>query len=345
MVIGGWLIAALTLALMSVGLRYRLETAGYIAAGAWILVGIAGLVIALLLQFAREEHFYNIILAWMSLVHLVLFGQLTNFYFGAESHLILQGTVPILMLAIPVAIVGVRAMLKSPDANRLNFVLLLGLSLMTLTHALLRWSEAETHYAMVLMMTNVMVAGPLLELMMHQHYRIQSRAERSLRRALAEAQQAANDARRKSLLDPLTGLLNRRGIQESIASALKHNESTGIARISVTNLGELQKSCQEQTIDSMLRELAELLRQKADSPVKLGRMDGGEFDLWRAWDGDEADWDHACQALTQHLRLHFEDAELVPSLVCAAAVYPQETESHIALEDISFRSFLGAVRA
>lgn len=341
-VLGGWMIAALTLALLGIGLlRHPILDAQSIA---WCSAATVIVLLALWLQLAPRHQLYHIIFIWVVVIDLIIVGQLTNFYFGVERQLILSGTIPVLMLGVLVVVVAARAMLMARDANQLNLSVLALLSVMTTIHALLYWDEAETHYAMLLMMATVMIAGPLCELLMRHHFRVQSRAERALRAALADARFQANEAQRQGLTDALTGLLNRRGILESVDAALAEYPITGIARIAIANPAALGQHLGEEGLQGLIRQLAEALCAQALPDWRLGHRGEGEFDLWGPWQEDEESWDQISREIASKMQEQFLQEEIPLKLNVAGALFERMTDCAIALEDIHFRSFMRSIQ-
>ncbi len=341
-VLGGWMIAALALALLGIGLlRHPVLDAQSVA---WCSATAVIVLMALWLQLAPRHQLYNIIFVWVVVIDLIIVGQLTNFYFGVERALILSGTIPVLMLGVLVVVVAARAMLVARDANQLNLSVLALLSLMTTIHALLYWDEAETHYAMLLMMATVMIAGPLCELLMRHHFRVQSRAERALRAALADARFQANEAQRQGLTDALTGLLNRRGILESVDAALAEHPMTGIARIAMANPAALRKHLGEEALQGLIRQLAEALATQAMPDARLGHRGDGEFDLWGPWKQGEEAWDQHCREIAVKAQDSLLQDELPLKLNVAGGLFERMTDCAIALEEIHFRSFMRSIQ-
>ncbi len=339
--LGGWMIAALTLMLLAIGLlRHPVLDAQSIA---WCAAAAVILGLALWLQLAPRHQLYHIIFIWVVVIDLIIVGQLTNFYFGVERELVLMGTIPVLMLGVLVAVVAARAMLLARDANQLNLTVLALLSLMTATHALLYWDDAQTHYAMLLMMATVMIAGPLCELLMRFHFRVQSRAERALRAALADARFQANELQRQGLTDSVTGLLNRRGILESVDASLAENPMTGIARITMANPAALTARLGDEAMQALIRQLADSLSASAIPHWRLGHRGGGEFDLWGPWQGTEEAWIEQCRQIALMAQHALPDQELPMKLNVAGALFERMTDCAIALEEIHFRSFMRSI--
>ena len=339
--LGGWLIAALAIALLAITVLVRGVASPWQLA-VWSLGVGAIVVLAAMLHTAGRDRLYGIMLAWVALIHLFIAAQLANFYFGVERALILKGTSPVLMLAVPVAIIGARSMLKAADATRLNLALIAAMLLIIGLHALLYWNQAETHYAMLLMFATAGIAAPLCELLMRQHFRLQFSAEQSLRAALTEARHEALEAERRTLLDPVTELMSRQGIQQSLDAALIDNKMTGIAQFSISNLAGLREK--HPSLDPLLQRLAAELRQASGPEYRLGRMDGGDFHLWGRCDEPEAAWEARCLAIAAQASAAMRETGLPVSLSCGAGLYPQRHDRAFALEDVSFRCFMNSVR-
>ncbi|MDA3625733.1 diguanylate cyclase [Saccharopolyspora sp. WRP15-2] len=96
------------------------------------------------------------------------------------------------------------------------------------------------------------------------------------RRAAIEAQRQESAAQQDACQDPLTGLLNRRGV-ENRASAADQISVRWLMVMDVDNLKEINDAAGHIAGDAVLRELAQLLRRECRSDDLVCRWAGDEF--------------------------------------------------------------------
>lgn len=122
-----------------------------------------------------------------------------------------------------------------------------------------------------------------LVLIFTAHMIYQHRLLRKTRRALAEHQIQAEVFRRMAIIDPLTGLYNRRFAEQRLAAELGRSERRGLSFIVVlfdlNDFKQINDQCGHSAGDLALKSFAELLKRSirnSDLPVRWG---GDEFML------------------------------------------------------------------
>ena len=87
-------------------------------------------------------------------------------------------------------------------------------------------------------------------------------------------------AEQRAHTDGLTGLLNRRGMEQFIAELI-HDPSRpiGLALIDMDHFKQLNDTFGHQVGDEALQSLAELMQQQTPGPIMIARMGGDEFCL------------------------------------------------------------------
>lgn len=306
-----------------------------------VIVGMCGLTLGL--QFAPVRHLYTLVVCWLTLIGGVIVGQLTNFYFGLERNLVLEGVSPVLMVVIPVTIVAARALLRARDAFWFNWVFISALALICLVHTALYWQVAEVHYAMVLMLVTVLLAAPLTDLLMDQHFKVQFAALQAMERRIASISAEAAAARQERNIDALTGSFNRSGIIFSLENSLQHQSQTAVARLSLSNTHSLRQNLGEAGLDQALVAMAQALKGLIGAHCLVGRNDGGDFTIWGPTDADETTWIKECQQLKAAVQAKLREAEITATLTLGAGCFLQGTDTATALEEVSFRSFMDSM--
>lgn len=101
----------------------------------------------------------------------------------------------------------------------------------------------------------------------------------SFRERLHRSAQLANLA----LIDPLSGCLNRRGLEQQLKRELARAARTGrdvaLLALDVDSLKNICNSCGQQAGDTVIRDIGELLRSIARGGDCVARTSGGEFTL------------------------------------------------------------------
>lgn len=95
------------------------------------------------------------------------------------------------------------------------------------------------------------------------------------------AERHARAADRLALTDPLTGVLNRRGIEasllEAIAQAERYGRPLSIAMLDLDGFKRVNDQGGHAAGDEILRRAAQVIREQLRSPDRIGRFGGDEF--------------------------------------------------------------------
>jgi diguanylate cyclase (GGDEF)-like protein len=100
-----------------------------------------------------------------------------------------------------------------------------------------------------------------------------------------EQSRIADQLRKKSYIDPLTGLGNRRYLEEQVATRLNRGESTSRGVFLILQIQDLHKINQEkgfQAGDDLLRKVAKILRTTTEQMpnTALAHLTGGDFTVF-----------------------------------------------------------------
>ena len=86
--------------------------------------------------------------------------------------------------------------------------------------------------------------------------------------------------RQQARTDPLTGLLNRRGVEEEVEKALKAGKKQmALLMLDIDNLKQINDTWGHLKGDAVLRKVAQVLRQTGGPDSVVGRIGGDEFVL------------------------------------------------------------------
>lgn len=109
------------------------------------------------------------------------------------------------------------------------------------------------------------------------------RGVRDLARLKKELESANRDLERLTLIEPLTELLNRRGLQQALSAAIKHLERTGASTavlvVDLDDFKQINESHGHAVGDVVLKEMGRRLRGAVRGCDHVGRLGGDEFML------------------------------------------------------------------
>ncbi len=302
------------------------------------------LVLAIVLHLVAQKHIYRIVSAWLTLIGFSLVAQLTTFYFGPERTAILNGTLPVLSIAISLVIVLAGTILKPHDALRYSGMLIVALMLVTSVHTWLFWEQAATHYAMMLMLVDVFLIAPLTMLLVFEQRRIHTVAVRALQQLAHQERESSRKNRQQSMRDPLTGTLNRLGITEALNLLLSHQAHTAIAFVSIANAHNVRQQSGDFGYEDLLCQAAQLLLAYAPEPVVSGRHDAADFIIWRPGEVSPQEWSHEIRTIADNLRKDLTSDSYRPQITVGEGLFEKGTLPAVALEDLSFRGFMHSIR-
>lgn len=156
---------------------------------------------------------------------------------------------------------GVATPLGAGQGILLNLSFGIALMEAVRSHALTDADFAVTDLAVELLYM-VEAKGAVLEELRHLNRRLhQAKAE-------AEAQ---------ALTDPLTGLRNRRAIDQLVSAAIEAGESFGLMHIDLDFFKEVNDTLGHPAGDHVLREVARILSEETRSDDTVARVGGDEF--------------------------------------------------------------------
>ncbi len=340
--IGAWAVTGIQAFLLLIAIPARnIPPLDLLALSAGVTIQ---LVLAIVLHLVPRKHIYGIISAWLTLIGFSLVAQLTTFYFGPERTAILNGTLPVLSIAISVVIVLAGTILKPYDALRYSSVLIASLMLITSLHAWLFWKQASTHYAMMLMLVDVFLIAPLTMLLVFEQRRIHTVAVRALQQLATQERESSQKNRQQSMRDPLTGMLNRTGITEALNLLLSHQAHTAIAFVSLTNAQHVRQQSGDFGYEDLLCQAAQLLLAYAPEAALCGRHDAADFIIWRAGEVSAQEWTQEIERIAGNLRKDLTTDSYRPQITVGEGLFERGTLPAVALEDLSFRSFMYSIR-
>lgn len=128
--------------------------------------------------------------------------------------------------------------------------------------------------------------------------RLMARAARLMRTAETRIDAAQRLAER----DPLTGLLNRRGLERSLAARRRVGERGAVLMMDLDHFKRVNDDHGHDTGDRVLREVADLLRNQMRRPDLAARFGGEEFVIYLSGLGREA-----ALRVAERLRMATED--------------------------------------
>lgn len=135
-----------------------------------------------------------------------------------------------------------------------------------------------------------------------------------------------NQLRQDSLTDPLTGLLNRRGLDEIMQSEPRYGRAMAVLAVDIDHFKSINDELGHAAGDAVIRGIAALLRSRARASDILGRLGGEEFVVLLP----NTDRPQALQA-AERIRAAVESFQAVPDGACTVsigvAVYPHEGSS------------------
>ena len=170
------LAASFIVALFGLILLFFTGAVRYLSPMTWIVLASVEMLLCLfplLLFIYDRDAAAGIIKAWLAVVGLAICGQIANYLFGQESHLILsRGWPPLLILFIPMFLVLARTFLVQAAARRVQWLFLLILLVISAVHLGLKWDHFETFYGVIMLWTSVMLLGPLIVILQDLHDRI-----------------------------------------------------------------------------------------------------------------------------------------------------------------------------
>ncbi|AHV94245.1 sensor domain-containing diguanylate cyclase [Bordetella holmesii] len=135
-----------------------------------------------------------------------------------------------------------------------------------------------------------------------------------------------NQLRQDSLTDALTGLLNRRGLDEILQSEPRYGRAMAVLAVDIDHFKSINDGLGHAAGDAVIRGIAALLRSRARASDMLGRLGGEEFVVILP----NTDRPQALQA-AERIRAAVETFQAVPGGACTVsvgvAVYPHEGAS------------------
>ncbi|AZY48724.1 sensor domain-containing diguanylate cyclase [Bordetella avium] len=135
-----------------------------------------------------------------------------------------------------------------------------------------------------------------------------------------------NQLRQDSLTDALTGLLNRRGLDEILQSEPRYGRAMSVLAVDIDHFKAINDELGHAAGDAVIRGIAALLRSRARASDILGRLGGEEFVVLLP----NTDRAQALQA-AERIRAAVETFQAVPGGACTVsigvAVYPHEGAS------------------
>lgn len=202
--------------------------------------------------------------------HLVLVAALTL----QTGYAIATGAIASPYLSGYVALVLVAALFASRRMTLLTLVaILLGLLVVALADPTPNGSDVTT---LVTVATICFLVGYTTSLLASRQRRDLRRAERRLHRSQRESSLRRSEA----LIDPLTGLGNRRAFNEDAAAALADRRQSGgllLAMVDVDGLKAVNDTFGHSGGDEALQAIAAALRSRVRAGDRLYRLGGDEF--------------------------------------------------------------------
>ncbi|AKQ56480.1 sensor domain-containing diguanylate cyclase [Bordetella hinzii] len=135
-----------------------------------------------------------------------------------------------------------------------------------------------------------------------------------------------NQLRQDSLTDALTGLLNRRGLDEILQSEPRYGRAMAVLAVDIDHFKSINDELGHAAGDAVIRGIAALLRSRARASDILGRLGGEEFVVLLP----NTERPQALQA-AERIRSAVESFQAVPGGACTVsvgvAVYPHEGAS------------------
>ena len=128
-----------------------------------------------------------------------------------------------------------------------------------------------------------------------------SRRVRRLMEVVA-SRERENALRDEAVRDPLTGLLNRRGLQEAMASLRKEELPLAVCLFDLDDLKAVNDTSGHNAGDRMIRAFSDLLRRKTHAGDILCRYGGDEFAAILKHTSDVTDVKKACEDLCLSFR-------------------------------------------
>ena len=128
-----------------------------------------------------------------------------------------------------------------------------------------------------------------------------SRRVRRLMEVVA-SRERENALRDEAIRDPLTGLLNRRGLQEAMASLRKEELPLAVCLFDLDDLKAVNDTSGHNAGDRMIRAFSDLLRRETHAGDILCRYGGDEFAAILKHTSDVTDVKKACEDLCRSFR-------------------------------------------
>ncbi len=336
---GAWAITCIQVFLLAIAIPHRdIPRFDLLTLGSWCAIQV---VLSVSLHLVPQKYIYRFIVGWLTLIGIALAAQLSVFYFGPEREAILNGTLPVLAITIPLVIVLAGTILKRGDALCYGTTGLLTLMFITSLHAWLYWDQANTHYAMTLMLLIVFLVSPLTLMLQMEQRRIHSVYMRTLQRKATAEHEASVRFQQEHVHDPLTHLLNRVGISEALDALLNQQAATAIAFLSITNAQSMRRHSGEFGYEDLLCRTATSLQNRVQY---AGRQDAADFVIWSNAEIDASVWQAQIDHLAETLVEELSSDSFRPMIVAVADTYESGTLPAVALEDLSFRSTSAAAR-
>lgn len=331
--IGAWAVTCIHVFLVVIALSTRdIPHFYFVALSVWSLCQVG---LSVSLHLVPQRYIYRVVITWLSLIGALLTAQISVFYFGPERTAILNGTLPVLAITIPLVVVLAGTILKRTDALHFNLCLIVALMFITSLHAWLYWDEAQTHYAMLLMLLIVFLISPLTMLLQLEQRRLHSVDMRSLQRLAAAEHEASLRYQQEHIRDPLTHLLNRAGISEALEALLERPTPTAIGFLSISNAPSMRRQSGEFGYEDLICRAATRLQEHIGN---VGRQDAADFVVWSETATDADAWQTRIDQLADTLIAELSGENFRPMITVGAGLYESGTLPAVALEDLSYRS-------
>ena len=301
------------------------------------LWGVVGGLLAcpLIILFRAPEDAYPVVRFWVGLVGLAIGGQVVNYLFGSERQYILEtGWPPLLISGIPLFLIIARTFLIPRHAHFVQWLFLLSLAFASGMHWALFSAQADTLYGMGLLLVTIWFIGPLIVLLLDLQLRVQGTAYRRLQAELVDIQRKNDLQHQVHVLDELTGLLNADGIHDALELALASNESTGLARLRVSNAANILQFCGEHDYGVMLREISSALKREIGFQLSAGRGSNGAFFIWGKLSETSEQWDQRMADVAAAVLAEFADGHFMPEIDLESTIIPQGVAIELALQHV-----------
>ncbi|MBN8580994.1 MAG: PAS domain S-box protein [Anaerolineae bacterium] len=195
------------------------------------------------------------------------------------------------------------------------------------------WTEATTSFRFNEDTSHLEVYGvsrDITERKLNEHLLMQ--ANKQLQNHVKKIEQLRNELQEQAILDPLTGLYNRRYLAEFLAHEFKRAERENIPisllMMDVDHFKNINDSYGHKTGDKFLIAIADLLKNNSRGSDIACRYGGEEFLLVLPGTDTQAAYDRAEQFRTQctQIYIQYETKNINITVSAGIATYPSHTE-------------------